>query len=217
MERRIFSLFLTAPKWRLVASSLDLPFNWLRRQWAPLIARYTQGAQLQRVYRSSRRKYRLDRAWGSSWRVWYRLGTQDRQCSCHGSRWFVTSEGWCYGWRERLAVRFARVQGNNFGILVRPCFRNCHYDVLYEFHCWSLSSHKVLHVGQLLFPLFALALDLPENFFVDKVISFIILILSFLNKCIPPIRRLDLLQLCGSFIIRHRVQLASRAIRTEDR
>ncbi|KAF8177027.1 hypothetical protein BJ912DRAFT_1063716 [Pholiota molesta] len=28
--------------------------------------------------------------------------------------------------------------------------------------------HRVLHVGKLLFPLFALALDLPENFFDDK-------------------------------------------------
>lgn len=31
------------------------------------------------------------------------------------------------------------------------------------------NSHEVLEVGKLLFPLFALALDLPENFFDDKV------------------------------------------------
>jgi len=32
----------------------------------------------------------------------------------------------------------------------------------------SLASHRVVQIGQLLFPLFALALDLPENFFDDK-------------------------------------------------
>ena len=32
-----------------------------------------------------------------------------------------------------------------------------------------LLSHQVLHIGKLLFPLFALALDLPESYFDDKV------------------------------------------------
>jgi isopenicillin N synthase-like dioxygenase len=35
----------------------------------------------------------------------------------------------------------------------------------------SLTSHQVLRVGRLLFPLFALALDLPESYFDDKVLS----------------------------------------------
>ena len=30
-------------------------------------------------------------------------------------------------------------------------------------------SHRVLGVGKILFPLFALALDLPDDFFEDKV------------------------------------------------
>lgn len=33
----------------------------------------------------------------------------------------------------------------------------------------KLFSHSAVRLGKLLFPLFALALDLPENFFDDKV------------------------------------------------
>ena len=33
-------------------------------------------------------------------------------------------------------------------------------------------SHSVVDLGKKLFPIFALALDLPENFFEDKVILF---------------------------------------------
>lgn len=33
-------------------------------------------------------------------------------------------------------------------------------------------SHRVIHIGKLLFPLFALALDLPESYFDDKVSHF---------------------------------------------
>ena len=33
----------------------------------------------------------------------------------------------------------------------------------------TTSSHKVIQIGKLLFPLFALALDLPESYFDDKV------------------------------------------------
>ena len=109
--------------------NLDLSFHWLRGQCTTVW--YTQDAQLQRVHRSSRWKHRLDRAWGSSWRVWYRLGTQDKQCDCSWE--FVISEGWCNGWRECLAVWFAWLQGNHFGILVRPRSRNCHYDVRISF------------------------------------------------------------------------------------
>lgn len=32
-----------------------------------------------------------------------------------------------------------------------------------------IQSHAVVRLGQQLFPLFALALDLPENFFDDKI------------------------------------------------
>ena len=34
---------------------------------------------------------------------------------------------------------------------------------------WTDVSSAILRLGQSLFPLFALALDLPENFFDDKV------------------------------------------------
>jgi len=37
----------------------------------------------------------------------------------------------------------------------------------------TTTSHRALHAGQQLFPLFALALDLPENFFDDKVFQFL--------------------------------------------
>ncbi len=33
----------------------------------------------------------------------------------------------------------------------------------------SVCSHAAVQLGKSLFPLFALALDLPEDFFVDKV------------------------------------------------
>jgi|ERR1700691_4359623 isopenicillin N synthase-like dioxygenase len=36
------------------------------------------------------------------------------------------------------------------------------------FVCFCLNSHAVVRLGLSLFPLFALALDLPENFFDDK-------------------------------------------------
>jgi len=38
----------------------------------------------------------------------------------------------------------------------------------------TTTSHRALQVGQQLFPLFALALDLPENFFDDKVFLFLL-------------------------------------------
>lgn len=36
----------------------------------------------------------------------------------------------------------------------------------------SLHSHAAVNLGRKLFPLFALALDLPENYFDDKVRAF---------------------------------------------
>ena len=47
-------------------------------------------------------------------------------------------------------------------------------------------SHSALKLGKLLFPLFALALDLPETFFDDKVskINWIRLLTSLLSYCL---------------------------------
>jgi hypothetical protein len=39
-------------------------------------------------------------------------------------------------------------------------------------HHIFVDSHAVVHLGQYLFPLFALALGLPEDFFADKVSRF---------------------------------------------
>lgn len=67
-----------------------------------------------------------------------------------------------------MAIRLDRVQGNHFGILVSlGSYVLLTRNPLINY-CWY--SHRVLIVGKSLFPLFALALDLPENFFDDKVI-----------------------------------------------
>jgi hypothetical protein len=39
----------------------------------------------------------------------------------------------------------------------------------------DVDSHSALKLGKLLFPLFALALDLPETFFDDKVSEFVLI------------------------------------------
>jgi len=49
-----------------------------------------------------------------------------------------------------------------------------------------VASHSALKLGKLLFPLFALALDLPETFFDDKVskINWTRLLTSLLSYCL---------------------------------
>ena len=62
-------------------------------------------------------------------------------------------------------------------------------------------SHSGIRLGRTLFNLFALALDLPENFFDDKVHA----ILNCDSDALTPRRPLDLPRSCESSIIRHRI------------
>jgi hypothetical protein len=63
-------------------------------------------------------------------------------------------------------------------------------------------SHSAIQLGQTLFTLFALALDLPENYFDDKVHA----IRNACYMCSDTSHRLlDLLRSCGSSIILHRI------------
>lgn len=53
---------------------------------------------------------------------------------------------------------------------------HCHSFIL---HAWCHDkSHAVVALGKLLFPIFALALDLPEDFFADKVTAHLLLLAS---------------------------------------
>ncbi|KAF8531986.1 hypothetical protein JB92DRAFT_2845992 [Gautieria morchelliformis] len=73
-------------------------------------------------------------------------------------------EGYEFGWEEEhpAALTGARADGSMSGGNVWP-------TGFPEFRAASLAYyHAVLRLGQTLFPLFALALNLPENFFDDK-------------------------------------------------
>lgn len=80
---------------------------------------------------------------------------------------FRTRRQWCNGRRKCLAISATRLPWSCSQILVRL------YRIKLLCSDWHnyFPSHAAVNLGQLLFPLFALALELPENFFDDKVRS----------------------------------------------
>jgi hypothetical protein len=83
--------------------------------------------------------------------------------SCTQSIWGKTD--WCHGRRQCLASGDAWISRSCPPILVRLCLAL----ILRGIHSNEYGSHAAIGLGKLLFPLFALALNIPENFFDDKV------------------------------------------------
>lgn len=67
----------------------------------------------------------------------------------------------------------------------------------------SYESHAAVNLGKMLFPLFALALNLPEDFFTDKVqIDFHVLV-DAISMLIPNLYRRNIQQHSCDYFITH--------------